>query len=100
VRSFRRGDIGAAVTEIRSILVTLQLLASADPAPDFASSEFDEQVEKAVRLFQQQRGLSVDGQVGDETWRALDAARWVLGARTLDFTVTNPLHGDDVRQLQ
>lgn len=95
MRSFRRGDTGPAVTEIRSILVTLGLLPPADPL-----AEFDEQLEKAVRLFQQQRGLSVDGQVGDETWRALDSARWTLGSRTLDFTVTNPLHGDDVRQLQ
>ncbi len=95
MRSFRRGDVGPAVTEIRSILVTLGLLPSAE-----ASADFDELVEKAVRLFQQQRGLSVDGQVGDETWRALDSARWTLGARTLDFSVNNPLHGDDVRQLQ
>ncbi len=94
MRSIRRGERGPAVVEIRSILVTLGLLAPAeDPA-------FDPAVEHAVRIFQQQRGLSVDGEVGDETWRALDSARWTLGARTLDFSVNNPLHGDDVRHLQ
>ncbi len=94
MRSIRRGEQGPAVTEIRSILVTLGLLSSS------ADDLFDESVERSVRVFQQQRGLSVDGSVGDETWRALDAARWTLGARTLDFSVNNPLHGDDVRQLQ
>jgi N-acetylmuramoyl-L-alanine amidase len=94
VRSIRPGEHGPAVTEIRSILVTLGMLPPSD------DSLFDAPMERAVRVFQQQRGLSVDGTVGDETWRALDAARWTLGARTLDFSVNNPLHGDDVRQLQ
>ncbi|MCW2640873.1 MAG: N-acetylmuramoyl-L-alanine amidase, partial [Dactylosporangium sp.] len=35
-----------------------------------------------------------------ETWRALDAARWRLGQRALYQAVTEPLVGDDVRQLQ
>jgi N-acetylmuramoyl-L-alanine amidase len=94
VRSIRRGERGPAVTEIRSILVTLRLL------PAVEDDLFDGLLEHAVRVFQQQRGLSVDGQVGDETWRALNAARWNLGDRPLDFSVNNPLHGDDVRQLQ
>lgn len=98
MRSIRRGERGPAVTEIRSILVALGMLP---PADDLATADhFDEAVERAVRSFQQQRGLSIDGEVGDETWRALDAARWTLGARTLDFSVNNPLSGDDVRQLQ
>lgn len=98
MRSIRRGERGPAVIEIRSILVTLGMLA---PADDPATADhFDDAVERALRIFQQQRGLSVDGEVGDETWRALDAARWSLGERTLDFSVNNPLHGDDVRQLQ
>lgn len=98
MRSIRRGERGPAVTEIRSILVTIGLLHPAsDPAE---ADDFDADTEKALRIFQQQRGLSVDGEVGDETWRALDAARWTLGARTLDYSVNNPLSGDDVRQLQ
>jgi N-acetylmuramoyl-L-alanine amidase len=98
MRAIRRGDRGNAVAEIRSILRGLDLLPVA-PRPG-GQPEFDEQTELAVRAFQQSRGLSVDGQVGDETWRALDAARWRLGARTLYQAVTEPLIGDDVRQLQ
>lgn len=98
MRSIRRGERGPAVTEIRSILVTLGMLPPADDP--VVTDHFDADVERALRIFQQQRGLTVDGAVGDETWRALDAARWSLGERTLDFSVNNPLHGDDVRQLQ
>jgi N-acetylmuramoyl-L-alanine amidase len=93
VRSIRRGDSGPAVAEIRSILVGLELL-------DSPSDLFDDDLDSAVRAFQQSRGLGVDGLVGDETWGALDAARWRLGARTLYQSVTDPLVGEDVRTLQ
>lgn len=93
MRSIRRGDTGPAVAEIRSILVGLDLL-------DTASDVFDDDMDKAVRAFQQSRGIGVDGLVGDETWGALDAARWRLGARTLYQSVTDPLVGEDVRALQ
>src|SRR5689334_15096281 len=61
---------------------------------------FDEQTDQAVRAFQQSRGIGVDGLVGDETWAALDAARWRLGARTLYHSVPDALVGEDVRALQ
>ncbi|MBG0560584.1 N-acetylmuramoyl-L-alanine amidase [Actinoplanes aureus] len=94
MRSIRRGDTGPAVSEIRSILVGLELLGEAEP------DVFDEAVETAVRAFQQDRGLGVDGMVGDETWGALDAARWRLGSRTLFHSVPDALVGEDVRTLQ
>jgi N-acetylmuramoyl-L-alanine amidase len=85
------------VREIRGILVGLGLLACNDHNE---REMFDAATERAVRGFQQGRGLVVDGAVGDETWRALDAARWRLGARTLYQAVTEPLVGEDVRTLQ
>jgi N-acetylmuramoyl-L-alanine amidase len=97
VRPIRRGDRGPAVTEIRGILVGLDLLAGSEAT---SADEFAADTERAVRAFQQSRGLSVDGQVGAETWQALDAARWRLGARTLYHAVPNPLTGEDVRSLQ
>jgi len=100
MRAIRRGDHGTAVAEIRSILRGLELLDGSVGAGSAAPAEFDEQTEVAVRAFQQSRGLSVDGQIGDETWRALEAARWRLGARTLYQSVAEPLIGDDVHQLQ
>jgi N-acetylmuramoyl-L-alanine amidase len=98
VRPFRRGDRGPAVVEIKTILIGLDLYPGAADAA--ADGEFDADTDRAVRAFQQSRGLSVDGKVGDETWRALDAARWRLGARTLYHAVSEPLVGEDVRALQ
>ncbi|HEX5540932.1 MAG TPA: N-acetylmuramoyl-L-alanine amidase [Micromonospora sp.] len=95
MRPIRRGDRGPAVTEIRGILVNLDLLHA-----DESSDEFDRETERAVCAFQQSRGLSCDGEVGAETLRALEAARWRLGSRTLHHTVPEPLCGEDVRTLQ
>jgi N-acetylmuramoyl-L-alanine amidase len=97
LRPLRRGDHGPAVREIRAILVGLGLLV---PSAYDERGTFDAAAERAVRAFQQSRGLTVDGAVGEETWRALDAARWRLGARTLYQAVTEPLVGEDVRALQ
>jgi N-acetylmuramoyl-L-alanine amidase len=83
------------VVEIRRVLIELGVLDAVDH-----SVEFDGVVEHAVRAFQQSRGLSADGLVGPETWRALEAARWRLGARTLYQAIPDPLIGEDVRTLQ
>jgi N-acetylmuramoyl-L-alanine amidase len=96
VRPIRPGDRGPAVREIRRVLTDLDLL----PAAQERGDAFDAVTERAVRAFQQSRGLSVDGRVGPETWRALDAARWRLGARTLYHAVPEPIIGEDVRSLQ
>jgi N-acetylmuramoyl-L-alanine amidase len=93
----RRGDRGPAVVEIRAILTTLELLSDRDTDLD---AVFDGPTEQAVRAFQQSGGLTVTGDVNEETWRALDASRWVLGSRVLAHEQPEPLFGDDVRQLQ
>jgi len=98
VHAYRQGERGRAVAEIRAILAHLKLLDAF--ACDGDRAEFDGATEFAVRTFQQSRGLNVDGRVGDETWRALDAARWTLGDRMLYHAVPEPMIGDDVRQLQ
>ena len=97
MHSYRHGERGPAIAEIRGILAHLGLLDAADEGRD---AEFDRATEVAVRAFQQSRGLNVDGKVGDETWRALNAARWTLGDRPLFHALPEPLIGDDVRQLQ
>jgi N-acetylmuramoyl-L-alanine amidase len=95
MRPIRPGERGPAVAEIRNVLITVGALADG-PAHDF----YDESIEQAVRAFQQSRGLSTDGVVGEETWLALDAARWRLGQRALYYGVSDPFTGDDVLQLQ
>jgi N-acetylmuramoyl-L-alanine amidase len=95
----RRGDRGPAVAEVRAMLHALGLL-SEPVADDIQAVVYDADTERAVRAFQQQRGLAADGLVGVETYRALGEARWSLGDRTLYRQVGHPFVGDDVLALQ
>ncbi len=63
-------------------------------------SYFDDHVDAAVRAFQQERGLIVDGLVGPETDRCLNEAQYALGDRPLYADDDRPLRGDDVNMLQ
>ena len=83
--SLRRGDRGA-VTEIRAAW-RRWLIDSPDDdlttGKHVALDVFDDDLDHAVRAFQQHRGLLVDGVVGEATYRALKEASYRLGARTL-----------------
>ena len=95
----RLGSEGPVVAEIRSKLAVLGLLAEDQPrAPHDAV--FDAECDRALRGFQQERGLRVDGIVGAETYRALDEARWRLGDRVLSYGASRTFVGDDVAELQ
>ncbi len=122
---FKLGDRGPAVAEIRARLARLGLLpgsqyaaAHADedplrsgPLPSvdepaewqttaLVSAEFDPTVEAAVREFQRQRGITVDGIAGPETFRRLEEARWRLGDRVLSYAGAHQTVGEDVLGLQ
>jgi N-acetylmuramoyl-L-alanine amidase len=94
VDAYRIGDSGEAVAEIIGKLQRLGLL------DDRPRQVFDDETANAVRGFQQQRGLTVDGVVGPQTYRAIDDARWRLGDRLLTYVPAHPLTGDDVVHLQ
>ena len=102
--SLRRGDRGGAVTEIRAALAALGMIENPDEDPTtgrhVAAEMFDEELDDAVRAFQQHRGLLVDGIVGEATYRALKEASYRLGARTLNHQFGAPMYGDDVATLQ
>jgi N-acetylmuramoyl-L-alanine amidase len=108
MQPLRLGDRGPAVADVHAALRSLGLLPAppGSAAPGTASDSaadtavFDEATELAVRHFQQVRGLSVDGRVGDETYRALNEARWSLGDRLLRYDPERPVRGDDVIGLQ
>lgn len=97
----RAGDSGPAVREVAERLVRLGLLGE-NPAlsEPIEQDQFDAQMAEAVRVFQQSRGLTVDGVVGPQTFRRLEEARWELGDRVLVFIPRNMVHGDDVVHLQ
>jgi N-acetylmuramoyl-L-alanine amidase len=92
------GDTGPAVVQVVSLLHRLGLLET--QGGDTGPSAYDADVEIAVRAFQQQRGLTVDGRVGPATFRRLDEARWRLGDRILTHRPGDPVAGDDVYALQ
>jgi N-acetylmuramoyl-L-alanine amidase len=94
----RAGDSGPAVAEVRGALRELGLL----PKDTRQGSDdcYDADVERAVRAFQQVRGLITDGVVGPATYRALREARWKLGDRMLALMISAPMSGDDVFALQ
>ncbi len=98
-RTFRRGDQGPAVAEIRSKLAVLGLVPD-DRPEEHLTALFDDVTDRAVRSFQQERGIRVDGIVGPTTYHALDEARWRLGDRILFYVPARLMAGDDVAALQ
>lgn len=92
MKLIRLGATGDDVADIQRRLATLGFNV---PNPGV----FDAPTVAAVRAFQQQRGLTTDGVVGDETWDALVSASFRLGDRMLYIT-RDMLVGDDVRDLQ
>ncbi|MBL7496750.1 N-acetylmuramoyl-L-alanine amidase [Frankia sp. CNm7] len=104
----RLGDRAPGVADARAALAHLSFLPAAPRQPvedDAAMGQgetelFDADLDRAVRAFQQSRGLSVDGIIGPDTARALDEARHRLGDRLLYNVPGHPFVGDDVAALQ
>jgi N-acetylmuramoyl-L-alanine amidase len=92
VALLRRGDRGGAVRDLSTRLV-------ASGAHATATDVFDDLLEAAVRDFQKERGLRVDGICGPETWGALIESGFQLGDRLL-YLSAPMLRGDDVSELQ
>lgn len=96
------GSHGPAVADVRARLAALPPDQLPD-RPDLQVGDpalFDASLERAVRAFQQHKGLIVDGVVGVETFTAIDGARWALGDRILLHTPGHLQRGEDVVTLQ
>jgi peptidoglycan hydrolase-like protein with peptidoglycan-binding domain len=94
----RRGTAGGAVYELQGFLA----LRGYDPGP--VDGTFSQLTYQAVRLFQQRRGLVVDGVVGTQTRAAIRAIsaqpRFALLAATNDETLLRGMRGPAVRELK
>lgn len=88
----RPGDSGDLVDQVIASLNRIGLLHS---TPEL----YDQSVAAAVAQFQQERGLTSTGNVNNQTFQALEEARWKLGDRSLYLTAVL-MRGDDVAQLQ
>jgi N-acetylmuramoyl-L-alanine amidase len=90
----QRGEAGEGVRDLQRRLAALGHDSSADEPGEFGPA-----TEAAVRAFQQQRGLLVDGLCGPQTWAVLVESGFGLGDRMLYFR--QPMvRGDDVAELQ
>jgi N-acetylmuramoyl-L-alanine amidase len=88
----RPGDRGPAVEDLQHRLAR----AGHDPAE---AGSYGDGTEAAVRRFQAERGIRIDGVCGRQTWSALVDAGWRLGDRLL-YERAPMLRGDDVAGLQ
>jgi N-acetylmuramoyl-L-alanine amidase len=89
----RPGDRNEQVADVQARLRALGHLIDDD------AGYFGESTKSAVRAFQQEREILIDGIVGPDTWTQLVEASWRLGDRTL-YLKHPPMRGDDVRTLQ
>jgi len=90
----REGDTGEAVGDLQARLRRLGL----EPGPDQAGV-YGSGTVLAVRDFQSQRGLRIDGICGQQTWSSLVEAGFRLGDRLL-YRRVPMLQGDDVAEVQ
>jgi peptidoglycan hydrolase-like protein with peptidoglycan-binding domain len=67
----RKGDTGGGVKLLQNVLIALDYLDS-----DSRTGKFQEQTDEAVRNFQEENDLKVDGIVGPKTWDLLGGLLW------------------------
>jgi len=96
VQVIRRDDRGEPVSDVQSRLVALGFHVE---TREVERRTYGQSTESAVREFQQERGLLVDGLIGPESWQELVEAGYALGDRVL-YLRRPPFRGDDTRALQ
>lgn len=89
----RLGSRGLSVVDIQRRLRKLNYVI------DDNEFDFGKSTETAIKRFQQNRGLLVDGIVGPETWQDLNEASYSVGNRILSLKKPY-LRGDDIKKIQ
>jgi N-acetylmuramoyl-L-alanine amidase len=95
VRNLTLGDRGREVSDVQKRLRAQGFELGSEGVDGF----FGPHTRLAVCAFQQRRGLLVDGEVGDNTWRELVETGYALGDRLL-YLREPQFRGDDVLALQ
>ena len=81
--TLRKGSKGEYVTLLQTMLINRGYSCGAWGA----DGSFGNATDLAVRLFQEAKGLTVDGIVGPKTWAALDAVPDAPAALTYTVTI-------------
>jgi N-acetylmuramoyl-L-alanine amidase len=89
----REGDRSPEVADVQVRLRALGYKIDDD------AGHFSAGTTSAVRTFQQDRSILVDGIIGPHTWGQIVEASWFLGDRDL-YLKHPPMRGDDVSALQ
>jgi N-acetylmuramoyl-L-alanine amidase len=95
MRTLTLGDRGKEVSDVQKRLHALGYELGSEGVDGFLGPR----TQRAVRAFQQQRGLLADGILGANTWRELVEAGYAPGDRLLYLRVPS-FRGDDVLALQ
>ena len=90
----RPGDSGDDVRVIQYFLAVISTFYPVIPSVSL-NGVFDAATESAVRSFQREAGLTVDGIVGENTWNAIyDAYRGIVGTLTVPENRVAPYPGE------
>ena len=89
----REGERSAEVADVQARLRALGYKI------EDGTGRFGPGTTAAVRTFQQDRSILVDGIIGPHTWGQIVEASWYLGDRDL-YLKHPPMRGDDVASLQ
>ena len=92
----RKGSKGQAVREMQALLEK----RGYDLGPCGTDGDFGKDTEAAVKRFQQDRGLAVDGICGPATWKGLEKAAALQQDTPAEKTYTVKITGLDLSQAQ
>jgi N-acetylmuramoyl-L-alanine amidase len=98
VRTVIPGDRGLAVNDVQKRLHDLGFTPPGFET-EMREARYGDSTARAVRAFQEARGLRPEGSVDETTWQELVEASFSLGDRFVYLRVP-PFRGDDVREVQ
>ena len=92
----RKGSKGDAVRELQTMLLKLGY----DLGPCGIDGDFGKATEAAVRSFQSDHRLAVDGICGKNTWAELEKSMNVISVKPIEVTYSVTIGGLDLTQAQ
>ncbi len=95
-QTLRKGSKGDAVRELQTMLLKLGY----DLGPCGIDGDFGKATEAAVRSFQSDHRLAVDGICGKNTWAELEKSMNVISVKPIEVTYSVTIGGLDLTQAQ